>query len=124
MSRANSQANDSHRPDPADTTRGYPRDATIHSLFESQVDRSPDDVAIVFEGDSLTYRELECRANRLARRLLKMGVGPNVLVALCVERSLEMVVGLLGILKAGGSYVPLDPAYPADRIEFVTPLRS
>ena len=119
MSTANSRANDSHLRDPADTTHGYRRDATIHSLFESQVDRSPDDVAIVFEGDSLTYRELECRANQLGRRLLKMGVGPNVLVALCVERSLEMVVGLLGILKAGGSYVPLDPAYPADRIEFM-----
>jgi amino acid adenylation domain-containing protein len=102
-----------------DTEVDYPRDLCVHQLFEAQVERSSDAVAVVFGDESLTYGELNRRANRLARRLRAMGVGPEVLVGLCVERSLEMVVGLLGILKAGGAYVPLDPAYPKGRLSFM-----
>ncbi|MEJ6485763.1 amino acid adenylation domain-containing protein [Nostoc punctiforme UO1] len=91
----------------------------IHNLFEAQVERSPDAIAVVFEDKQLTYRELNQRANCLARHLKIMGVGPEVLVGICVERSLEMVVGLLGILKAGGAYVPLDPKYPTERLSFM-----
>ncbi len=91
----------------------------IHELFEAQVERSPEAVAVVHEGQQLTYRELNCRANQLGRYLRKMGVGPDVLVGICVDRSVEMVVGLLGILKAGGAYVPLDPAYPRERLDFM-----
>ena len=92
-----------------DTQRDYPKNKCIHQLFEAQVEKSPDAVAVTFEDQQLTYRELNKRANQLAHYLRKRGVGPDVLVAICVERSLEMVVGLLGILKAGGAYVPLDP---------------
>ena len=92
-----------------DTAADYPRDQCIHQLFEEQVERTPDAVAVVFEDRQLTYAQLNARANQLARHLRRLGVGPEVLVGLCVERSLEMVVGLLGILKAGGAYVPLDP---------------
>jgi len=88
----------------------------IHHLFEVQVDRTPDVVAVVFEHESLTYRQLNSRANSLAHHLQALGVGPDVLVGICMERSLEMVVGLLGILKVGGAYVPLDPAYPTERL--------
>jgi amino acid adenylation domain-containing protein len=88
----------------------------IHQLFEAQVDRTPDAVAVVFEHESLTYRQLNSRANSLAHHLQALGVGPDVLVGICLERSLEMVVGLLGILKVGGAYVPLDPAYPTERL--------
>ena len=98
------------------TTKEYPFDKCIHQLFEEQVERSPDAIAVVFEDKQLTYRELNQRANCLAHHLKTLGVGPEVLVGICVERSLEMVVGLLGILKAGGAYVPLDPAYPKDRL--------
>ncbi len=98
------------------TTKEYPFDKCIHQLFEEQVERSPDAVAVVFEGEQLTYQQLNARANQLAHYLQSLGVGPEVLVGICVERSLEMVVGLLGILKAGGAYVPLDPAYPKDRL--------
>jgi amino acid adenylation domain-containing protein/non-ribosomal peptide synthase protein (TIGR01720 family) len=91
----------------------------IHQRFEAQVERSPDSVAVVFEGHALTYRELNRRANRLARRLRALGVGPESLVGLCVDRSLNIIVGILGILKAGGAYVPLDPAYPRDRLAFM-----
>jgi amino acid adenylation domain-containing protein len=101
-----------------DTGRPYPQ-ACIHELFEAQVERSPDAVAVVCGDSRLTYRELNERANRLAWRLRKLGVGPEVLVGLCVERSLEMVVGLLAILKAGGAYVPLDPALPQERLAFM-----
>ncbi|MGK3959181.1 non-ribosomal peptide synthase/polyketide synthase [Sorangium sp. So ce118] len=101
------------------TEAEYPRDACIHTLFEAQVEETPDAVALVFEGQQLTYRELNARANQLAHRLRRLGVGPDVLVGLCVERSLEMVVGLLGILKAGGAYVPLDPTYPRERLTFM-----
>ncbi|WP_421655811.1 amino acid adenylation domain-containing protein [Leptothermofonsia sp. ETS-13] len=99
-----------------DTALAYPQDHCIHQLIEAQVERTPDKIAIVFEQSSLTYRELNQRANQLAHTLRSQGVGPDSLIGICVERSLEMVVGLLGILKAGGSYVPLDPAYPRERL--------
>jgi amino acid adenylation domain-containing protein len=101
------------------TERNYPRDKCVHTLFEEQAKRTPAAVAVVFEGHALNYRELDARASHLAHHLRSLGVGPDVLVGLCVERSLEVVVGLLGILKAGGAYVPLDPRYPKERIEFI-----
>ena len=88
----------------------------IHELFEQQVERHPDAVAVVHDGESLTYRELDDRADRLAHHLRSLGVGPDVLVGLCLERGFTMIVGLLGILKAGGAYVPLDPSYPQERL--------
>jgi amino acid adenylation domain-containing protein len=97
----------------------YPRDRTVVELFEEQVRRTPERVAVVYEGQSLSYRELNRRANQLGRRLRAWGVGPEQLVALCMKRSLEMVVGLLGVLKAGGAYVPLEPDYPRERLEFM-----
>ncbi|MFZ0922507.1 MAG: amino acid adenylation domain-containing protein, partial [Candidatus Acidiferrales bacterium] len=101
------------------TKTDCPRDLCIHQLFEVQVKRTPDAVAVVFETEQLTYGELNRRANRLAHHLRALGVGPEVLVALCLERSLEMVIGQLAILKAGGAYVPLDPAYPKERLAFI-----
>ena len=101
------------------TARDYPQDKCIHELFEATVERTPLSVAVVFEGEQLTYRELNARANQVAHYLQGLGVGPEVLVGICVERSLEMVVGVLGILKAGGAYVPLDPAYPSERLTFM-----
>ncbi len=97
----------------------YPQDKCIHQLFEEQVERTPDAVAVVFEGEQLTYLELNARANQLAHYLQSLGVGPEVLVGLCVERSFEMIIGLLGVLKAGGAYVPIDPAYPSERIAYM-----
>ena len=102
-----------------DTKRDYPKDKRIHELFEAQVERTPEAVAAVFEDKHLTYRELNHRANQLAHYLRKLGIGAEVLVGICMERSLEMVVALLGILKAGGAYVPLDPDYPKERVEFM-----
>ncbi|MBW4594950.1 MAG: amino acid adenylation domain-containing protein [Brasilonema angustatum HA4187-MV1] len=102
-----------------DTQADYPHDKCIHQLFEEQVARTPDPVAVVYEEEKLTYYELNCRANQLAHYLKSLGVGADVLVGLCVERSLEMIVGLLGILKAGGAYVPLDPEYPQERLQFL-----
>ncbi|RKG78442.1 amino acid adenylation domain-containing protein [Corallococcus exercitus] len=99
-----------------DTAVTHPKEATLTSLIAAQVERTPDAVALEFEGSRLTYRELDARANQLAHALRKHGVGPEVRVGLCVERSLEMVVGLLGTLKAGGAYVPLDPGYPQERL--------
>ncbi|MFY0567371.1 amino acid adenylation domain-containing protein [Archangium lansingense] len=93
-----------------------PANACIHTLIEAQVERTPEAVALVFEGQSLTYRELNARANQLAWHLRSLGVGPEVRVGLCVERSLEMVIALLATLKAGGAYVPLDPDYPSQRL--------
>lgn len=101
------------------TEREYPRDKCVHQLFEEQVERTPDAVALVFEGQSMTYHELNGRANQLAWHLRSLGADPNVLVGLCVERSLEMVVGLLGILKAGSAYLPLEPAFPLERLVFM-----
>src|SRR5207302_1049710 len=95
-----------------DTQAEYPGDKCIHELFEEQVEKTPDAVAVVFEDAELSYGELNRRANRLGHYLRGQGVGPDALVAICVERSMEMIVALLGVLKAGGAYVPLDPAYP------------
>ena len=102
-----------------ETGAEFPHDKCIHELFEEQVERDPDAVAVVFEDTSLSYGELNRRANQLAHHLCSLGVGPDKPVAICVERSLEMIVGLLAILKAGGAYVPLDPSYPEDRIRFM-----
>lgn len=96
----------------------YPR-VCIHEVFEQQVARTPDASAVAFEQKRLTYRELNQRANQLARYLQRQGVSPEIPVGLCCERSLEMLVGILAILKAGGAYVPLDPAYPRARLEFM-----
>ncbi|WP_441338245.1 amino acid adenylation domain-containing protein [Microcystis sp. M110S1] len=101
------------------TKAEYPSNKCIHQLFEEQVERTPDAVAVVFEEQQLTYNELNCRANQLAHYLQSLGVKPDELVGICVERSLEMIVGLLGILKAGGAYVPLDPDYPIERLSFM-----
>jgi len=102
-----------------DTQADCPQDRCVHHLFEAQAERRPDAVAMVFREEQMTYGELNCRANRLARYLRKLGVGPKVLVGVCLERSLEMVVGLLAVLKAGGAYVPLDPSYPEKRLAFM-----
>ncbi|MEL7406243.1 MAG: amino acid adenylation domain-containing protein [Cyanobacteria bacterium J06558_2] len=102
-----------------ETQSEYAPDKCIHQLFEQQAERTPNAVAVVFEGQKLTYQELNYKANQLANYLSKLGVKPDVVVGLCVERSLAMVVGLLGILKAGGGYVPLDPAYPQERLQFM-----
>lgn len=101
------------------TQAEYPQDKCIHHLFEEQVERTPDAVAVVCEGQDLTYRELNSRANKLAHYLQYLGVKPETFVGIYVERSLEMVVGLLGILKAGAAYVPLDPAYPQERVDYI-----
>ncbi|WP_390625552.1 MULTISPECIES: non-ribosomal peptide synthetase [Calothrix] len=102
-----------------DTQANYPADKCIHQLFEEQVQRTPDAVAVVYEQQKLTYQELNTRANQLAHHIKTLGVSTDVLVGLCVERSIEMLVGLLGILKAGGAYVPLDPDYPTDRLSYM-----
>ncbi len=101
------------------TWTDYPQDKCIHQLFEEQAERTPDKVAVVFDGEQLTYQELNVKANQLAYYLQNLGVEPEVLVGICIERSLEMVIGLLGILKAGAAYVPLDPSYPSDRLSFM-----
>ncbi|MGJ5674779.1 MAG: amino acid adenylation domain-containing protein [Nostochopsis sp.] len=98
------------------TSREYTQKHCIHKLFESQVELTPDAVAVEQDGQKLTYRELSDRANKIAHYLQSLGVKPETLVGICVDRSLEMIVGLLGILKAGGAYVPLDPAYPQERL--------
>ncbi len=100
------------------TQGNYPNQC-IHQWFESQVELTPDQVAVIFEKQQLTYQELNRRANKLAHYLQTMNVGPEVMVGICLERSLNLVIGLLGILKAGGAYVPLDPAYPQDRLAFM-----
>ncbi|MCZ8226490.1 MAG: amino acid adenylation domain-containing protein, partial [Microcystis sp. LE19-84.1B] len=97
----------------------YPEYKCIHQLFEKQVKRTPDAVAVVCSGQQLTYNELNCRANQLAHYLRKLGVKADTLVGISLERSLDMIVGLLGILKAGGAYVPIDPDYPQERISFM-----
>src|SRR6185503_5196715 len=101
------------------TAADYPQDQCIHELFEAQAARRPDAIALVHEDSVLSYGELDARANRLAHHLRRLGVGPDRRVAICVERSAPMVVGLLAILKAGGGYVPLDPSYPPDRLGFM-----
>ncbi|MBE9059362.1 class I SAM-dependent methyltransferase, partial [Sphaerospermopsis sp. LEGE 08334] len=102
-----------------DTQADYPQDKCIHELFEEQVARTPDAVAVVFEHQQLTYQELNDRANQLAYYLQSLGVGADVLVGLSVERTPLMMIGLLAILKAGGAYVPLDPEYPVERLKFI-----
>ncbi|RKH36646.1 amino acid adenylation domain-containing protein, partial [Corallococcus sicarius] len=102
-----------------DTRVEYPRGERIHDLFEQQVAKSPDAVAVTFEGQNLTYAQLDARANQLAHHLHTLDVGPESLVGVCLERSLEMVVALFGVLKAGAAYVPLDPAYPRDRLQWM-----
>ncbi|MFN2516053.1 MAG: AMP-binding protein, partial [Pyrinomonadaceae bacterium] len=101
------------------TDQPYPRDKCVHELFERQVKRSPAAVALVSGDSQFTYNELNARANQLARFLKRFGVGPDSLVGLCVERSPEMIVGILGILKAGAAYVPLDPTYPSERLSLM-----
>jgi len=101
------------------TVADYPKDTCIHQLFEAQVERAPNIPAVVFGGQHLSYAELNAKANQLAHHLRKLGVGPEVVVGLCVERSPEMVAGILGILKAGGAYMPLEPTYPKERLAFM-----
>ncbi|MHC5737512.1 amino acid adenylation domain-containing protein [Nostoc sp.] len=101
------------------TTVDYPKHLCIHQLFEAQVEKTPDSIAVVFKKEQLTYQELNHRANKIAHHLRLLGVGTEILVGICVERSLEMIVGMLGILKAGGAYVPLDPTYPKERLSFM-----
>jgi amino acid adenylation domain-containing protein/thioester reductase-like protein len=102
-----------------DTASDYPQALCIHQLFEAQVEKTPDAVALVFEDQQLSYKELNNKANQLAHYLQSLGVKPEVLVGICMARSLEMVIALMGILKAGGAYLPLDPAYPAERLAFM-----
>ncbi|MBT3234195.1 MAG: AMP-binding protein, partial [Calditrichaeota bacterium] len=101
------------------TNKDYFQNKCIHTVFEALAEQRPGATAVIYEDKKLSYRELNDRANQLARYLQSRGIGPEVPVAICLERSLEMMVGLLGILKAGGAYVPLDPAYPDDRLTFM-----
>src|SRR6516162_4474821 len=101
------------------TAADYPKEAVIQELFEAQVERTPEGIAVVYEEEQLTYRELNRRANQLARYLRRRGIGPEEAVGIAVERSPEMIVGLLGILKSGGAYVPLDAGYPAERLAYM-----
>ncbi|WP_372241582.1 amino acid adenylation domain-containing protein [Pseudomonas sp. SK] len=101
------------------TQAAYPNERSIHQLIEAQVCATPDAPALVFGEQTLSYAELNCRANQLAHRLRELGVGPDVLVGIAMQRSLEMVIGLLGIVKAGGAYVPLDPEYPQERLRYM-----
>ncbi len=102
-----------------ETAADYPRERCVHELFEEQAERTPRAIALVFEDQQLTYSDLNRRANQLAHFLKKLGAGPETLVGLCLERSTEMVVGVLGILKAGAAYVPLDPEFPKERLAFM-----
>jgi amino acid adenylation domain-containing protein len=101
------------------TEKAYPQDKLLHELFEEQAAARPDALAVLFEEQSLTYGELNARANQLAHYLIGLGIQPDDRVAICVERGVELVVGMLGILKAGGAYLPLDPAYPVDRLQYM-----
>ena len=102
-----------------DTAKDYPADRCIHQLFEEQAERAPDRIALVMGRETVSYGELNRRANRLAHYLRKLGVGPDVMVGICLERSIDMIVALLGVLKAGGAYVPLDPSYPQERLAYM-----
>jgi surfactin family lipopeptide synthetase A len=102
-----------------DTDAGYPKDKTIHGLFQEQVQTAPDRTALIFEDKRLTYKELDEKTGRLARRLQEKGIGPNTITAIMVQRSIEMMIGIMGILKAGGAYLPIDPDYPQRRIDFM-----
>jgi non-ribosomal peptide synthetase component F len=102
-----------------DTSNDYPRNKCLHELFEEQVERSPESIALVYQDNQLSYLELNRRANRLAHYIQRLGVGPEKRVGIFVERSIEMMVELLGALKAGGAYVPLDPNYPRERLSLM-----
>jgi amino acid adenylation domain-containing protein len=102
-----------------DTKADYPGDKCVHQWFETQAERRPDAVAVVLGEEHLTYQELNCRANQVAHHLRTLGVGPETVVGICLERSMVMVIGLLGIFKAGGAYLPLDPRYPTERLVFM-----
>jgi non-ribosomal peptide synthetase component F len=102
-----------------DTARDYPTETCLHELIEAQVKRTPDAVALIFENEALTYRELNGRANQLAHCLRKVGVGPDTVVGVFAERSVEMVAGLLATIKAGGAYLPIDPNWPFERLAFI-----
>jgi amino acid adenylation domain-containing protein/non-ribosomal peptide synthase protein (TIGR01720 family) len=102
-----------------DTTKEFQSGTCLHELFEDQVERVPDRVAVVYESDALSYAQLNSRANQLAHHLRKLGVGPDKAVGLCLDRSLDLIVGLLGIIKAGGAYVPLDPGLPGERLSMM-----
>lgn len=102
-----------------DTAADYPTDQCLHQLFEDQAAKYPDNIAVQYEGSALTYSEMNHRANQLAHYLQSQGVGPETLVGLFMERSLEMIIAIYGVLKAGGAYVPLDPEYPADRLAYI-----
>lgn len=97
----------------------FPQDKCIHQLFAEQVERTPKNIAIEFNNEHLTYAQLNAKSNQLAHQLQKLGVKPEVLVGICVERSLDMLIGILGILKAGGAYIPFDPTYPQERLGFM-----
>ncbi|TGO02729.1 hypothetical protein PN36_20090 [Candidatus Thiomargarita nelsonii] len=101
------------------TQVAYPQNQCIHQLFEAQVERTPDAIAVVFKDQTLSYCTLNQRANQLAYHLQSLGVKPDMLVGICIERSCEMIIGLLGILKAGGAYLPLEPSYPKQRLAFM-----
>ena len=102
-----------------ETRRDYPKGRLIHELVAQHADRHPDRLAVVCEDQQLTYRELNARASQLGNYLRGLGVGPEAMVGICLERSVEMVVGILGILKAGGAWLPLDPHYPKERLAFM-----
>ena len=101
------------------TNADYPRDKTIHQIFEEQVSRTPDNVALVFEDETMTYAELNARANQLARTLRAKGIGPDDVVGLIVDRSFDMIVAILAVIKAGGAYLPIDPNHPAERKQYM-----
>jgi amino acid adenylation domain-containing protein len=101
-----------------DLFTNFPQDKTLVDLFEEQVLRTPDNIAVEFEEEEMSYRELDCRANQLANYLISLGVVEDSLVPICLTRSLDMIIAALGVLKAGGAYVPIDPEYPIDRIEY------
>ncbi len=102
-----------------ETAAVFPQAPCLHQIFEDQVEQTPNAIAVTFEDQNLTYAELNRRANQLAHRLIKVGVGPEVLVAVCMERSLDLPIALLAVLKAGGAYLPLDPTYPRERLAFI-----
>ena len=102
-----------------DTYRSYPRDKTIYQLFEEQIERTPNNTALVFGEESMTYAELNVKSNQLARILRAKGVKVDDIVGIMVERSFQMIIGILGVLKSGGAYLPIDPDYPKERIKFI-----
>ncbi|WBW96388.1 non-ribosomal peptide synthetase [Oceanirhabdus sp. W0125-5] len=102
-----------------DTEIDYPKNRTIQEVFEAQVEKQPDNIAVVFEGTQLTYTQINKKSNQIARILRKNKIGPGCIVGIMVERSPEMIIGILGILKAGGAYLPIDPSYPKERIEYM-----